>query len=273
MHRTLKMSNSCSWIWLNPKLDFISNAVSNLEQQAWPFQDEVHPSWSWLQSYLHWMCWDISTGSVLATRTQSDQQTNHRDLTGTNVLGSFLHNHHTMLDHRQRIYAFTNQWKDNRCSWNWWHLFRAFLMFALVTVSLWKPQFTSSTNFSHLLHIWNGWACSFVTPEFFAFDCSNKCKGSATKNFRHPSRIFSANVQPIKIYTASTKNVILCKSVSRIYIYNLLLFSFCFPLQNQQFLEGITSWRHHKNPSSLFWMQQAELHDSIMKIFDIDEKH
>ena len=43
MHRTLKMLNSCTGIWLNRKLDFKSNAVSNLKQQAWSFQDEAHP--------------------------------------------------------------------------------------------------------------------------------------------------------------------------------------------------------------------------------------
>ena len=35
------MSNSCTSIGVNWKLDFKSNAVSNLKQQAWPFQDEV----------------------------------------------------------------------------------------------------------------------------------------------------------------------------------------------------------------------------------------
>ena len=53
---------------------------------------------------------------------------NHWDLTEVNDLDSSLHNYHTMLDYSWRIYAFIDYSKKNRCSWNWSHSFRAFLM-------------------------------------------------------------------------------------------------------------------------------------------------
>ena len=74
------------------------------------------------------MCCDISTGSISALCIHRLIGSNHHDLTGVNVLDSFLHNHHTMLAHSWRIYAFIDQWKKNRCSSKWWHLFWAFLM-------------------------------------------------------------------------------------------------------------------------------------------------
>ena len=64
---------------------------------------------------------------------------NHRVLTGINVQESYLHNHYTMSDYSWSIYAFIDQWKENRCSWNWCHLCRAFLMigFPVACASNW----------------------------------------------------------------------------------------------------------------------------------------
>ena len=111
---------------------------------------------------------------------------NHRDLTGIHVLDSSLHNHHTMLDHSWRIYAFIGQWKENRCSWNWWHLFRAFLMigcpvacpsnrFFMKTAIYIIKKFQSF--FVHLnwmsLYFRDSWI--YYLYRTVTFDCSNRC--------------------------------------------------------------------------------------------------
>ena len=99
---------------------------------------------------------------------------NHESLTGSNVQDSSLHNHHTMRDNSWRIYAFIDQWKENRCSWNWWYLFRAFLMIGCPVACtsncfFMRTEIYISLKFNQLLHIWTGWACSFVAPEFIIF--------------------------------------------------------------------------------------------------------
>ena len=150
MHQILKMSNSCTRIWLNLNLDFKSNAASNLKQKALLFKDELHPSW--LQSYLLRMCCDISTGSISAMHTQVYFTMTWLGLMSwivfckttiqcLTIAGEFM----LSLISGRRIDVVR---ADGICSeLSWW---QAAQLLALVTVSLWESQFTSLTNFSHL---------------------------------------------------------------------------------------------------------------------------
>ena len=61
-------------------------------------------------------------------------------------------------------YAFIDQWRENRCSWSWSHLFRAFLMLGCPVACPSNCFFMRAT-----IYIINKWACSFVTPEFIVF--------------------------------------------------------------------------------------------------------
>ena len=117
------MSNSCTRIWLNLNLDFKSNAASNLKQKAWPFKDELHPSW--LQSYLLRMCCDISTGSISAMHTQV-----YFTMTWLGLMSWIVFCETTIqcLTIAGEFMLSFDQWKENRCSSSWWHLFWAFLM-------------------------------------------------------------------------------------------------------------------------------------------------